>query len=34
MVAIPFTEMDPSVRSINALETLSEALVKLEGAHR
>lgn len=34
MVVIPATEMDSSVRSINGLETLLEALVELEGAHR
>jgi len=32
MVAIPATEMDPSVRSIDALSTLSDALVEFEGA--
>ena len=34
MIEIPATEMDPSVRSINALATLSEALVEIEGAGR
>jgi iron complex transport system substrate-binding protein len=34
LVAIPATEMDPSVRSIDALSTLSGALVGFAGADR
>jgi iron complex transport system substrate-binding protein len=32
LVAVPATEMDPSVRSIDALATLSGALVEYAGA--